>query len=126
MFVIIILAILAICIGWCALKFVNMVHPVQQCAINPHFIKTRKKLYIIAQCGLRWIVETAEPADGQKIPIKEGEKLNCLIVEGTPLWSGIKLSETEVAYMQRELCAHLVKYYDWIQVTEVLMPTQRR
>lgn len=113
--------VMLLCIGWALWSAYNTRHPVHHCTINPHFILTRKKLYIIAQFGLRWIVEVAETEHGNKLPINEGEKMRCTMLEGSPAHSGIKLADNEIRYMQRKLCEHLDEYYPWIRVTEVLM-----
>lgn len=126
MFVIIVLAILVGCFAWAFMDFTNRIRPVRNCNIKLRTIRTRKKLYLIAGFGCRWIVEVAETPDGKKMPLREGEKMNCMIVENSPLWSGFRLSEEDVSLMQRKLCEHLAEYYDWIQVTEVLMPKNRR
>lgn len=126
MFVIIVLTLLALAFGWAAMDFANRIRPVRNCNIKLHFIRTRKKLYMIAGFGCRWIVEVAEAPEGRKLPLKEGEKMYCMVVENSPLWAGFKLSEENVSEMQNQLCRHLTEYYDWIQVTEVLMPKNRR
>lgn len=121
MLVIIVLAMLLF-VGWAFCNGYNALHPVHNCTINPHFIQTRRKLYIIAQFGLRWIVEIAETEHGNKLPLNAGEKMRCTVLEGAPARSGIKLENDEIRYMQRKLCEHLDEYYPWILVTEVLMP----
>lgn len=125
MFVIIVLAILALCFGWAYLDFSNRIHPVQNCNIKLRTVRTRKKLYLIAGFNYRWVVEVAEAPDGAKFPLPEGTKLNCMVVENSPLWSGFRLSQDDVSLMQSQLCRHLTEYYPWIQVTEVLMPKRR-
>ncbi len=120
MFVIIVLVVLLF-VGLVLWTGYNALHPVQNCSIIPHFIQTRRRLYIIAQFGLRWIVEIAESEHGNKLPLDEGEKMRCTVLEGAPAHSGIKLSDDEIRYMQCKLCEHLDEYYPWILVTEVIM-----
>ena len=122
MFVIIVLAILVGCFAWAFMEFTNRIRPVRNCNIKLRTIRTRKKLYLIAGFNFRWIVEVAEAPDGAKFPLKDGDKMTCMVVENSPLWSGFRLSKEDISLMQSELCRHLVEYYPWIQVTEVLMP----
>lgn len=125
MFVIIVLAILTLCFGWAYIDFSNHIHPVRNCNIKMRTVRMRKKLYLIAGFNYRWVVEVAATPDGAKFPLPEGTELNCIIVENSPLWAGFRLSEDDVSLMQRMLCEHIAEYYDWIQVTEVLMPKRR-
>lgn len=103
----------------------QVIIPLKHRDITLHTFQTRRKLYLIARCGFRFIVECATPEDGLTIPMPQGHKMECMIVEGSPIWSGFKLKPEEIAYMQQKLMEHLLEYYKWIQITEVLMPKKQ-
>lgn len=108
------------------MKLYNAVRPVQYCSIDPHVIVRKKKIYIWARFGFRWIMELATPYEIDGVVKEDNKSFACVIVEGSPKRKFFKLTDNEVAYMQRKLSEHLCEYYKWIQVTEILMPKERR
>lgn len=109
----------------CIAALYNVTHPVHRCKINLRTFITKKHIYLIAEMGARWIVEIASPMSGQPIPIPDGEKFNCIIVEGQPYSNIMRLPNDDVKYMQRKLAEHLGEYYQWIQVTEIFNIKER-
>ena len=123
----IMLVVLFIIVGaaFCIAALYNITHPINHCKINLHTFITKKRIYLIAEMGARWIVEIASPMSGQPIPIPDGEKFNCIIVEGQPYSNIMRLPNDDVKYMQRKLAEHLGEYYQWIQVTEIFNIKER-
>lgn len=102
---------------WLNTKFV----PLQFQKVKIHTFFFRTKLYFIARRGFKCILEFAEPSNGAVLPLKAGQKMECLIIEGTPKRTFLCNEPHEIQYMQRKLLEHIAEYYDWIQVVEVLM-----
>lgn len=105
--------------AFCIATLYNVTHPIHRCKINLHTFITKKRIYLIAGMGARWIVEVATPSSEHTIPVPEGEKFSCIIVKGQPYSNIMRLPNDDVKYIQRKLGEHLGEYYQWIQVTEI-------
>lgn len=100
-------------VAYHAIKIINILNPVQHSVINTHIIMGKKKMYIWARFGLRWILEIATIS-------KDNEKYECLVLEGKPRCQLFNLSQEDICYMQRKLCEYLSENCVLMNVTEIL------